>query len=1113
MSNLPDRQEGSIHDTRPPAPAPQLPTFFLRTKLLPPRPAPSLLPRPRLTERLQQNMAHAVTLVTAPAGSGKTTLVADFIRTGGHPFVWYQLDGADSDPLVFLGYVAHGIKQLAPGFGDATMAYMQEASKELAQAPERAVDVLLNEVLDTVEQQFILVLDDYHHLGVETPVHRVVDRLLAYLPDLMHVVIISRDVPPLALARMRTQASLSVIDRQELLFTDEETRELFRNVFDLELTPEQLAEYRERTHGWITALQLVRQVAQRQALARGGAAEAAPPDLVEVLRQSERDIFDYFAEEVFADETEDVQRFLLRVSLLERVEPETCGRLYPESAATLRSLARRNVFISLASDGRGEEYRLHPLFRGFLQRRFRVEAGRASVSTEHARLADYFLGRGQWEQAMHHLLAAEDFERAARTIAERGGAWITAGALGSLASFADAIPTQALEAHPRALAHRAEVARLRDEYDSAQSLFNRAAALLHEQRDAEGEAEAFHSLATIARRRGDCETAFSYLDRAVELTDERSVVRTKCGNTRGLCLVALGQWTEAEREFRVALQSAEERGDRYYARLISHNLGTPAGVRGDFGEALRWLRRMLRDEAAGAPPAPQEAIAHLNIARCHWHLGDFDSCGLHLDRALEICQLFNMAVLRCEIFENYGILYRERGELQRASEYFDRAARAYDEAGVEITRTEYLEERGLFALRAGDLTGARSLLDRLIEARARDEMGRQRTVLARSRVLIAQGKADEARADLADALRYFRAHGLYYNEAWAAVLLAVCEHAAGDESASLEHLRRALDLAARYDYEYWLRSWVAAYPQVFSAQDAAELLPIDLREQLPASGAPDAAAATAASSARAPSLVVAQGPAADLTVNMLGAVEIFRDPARPFTPDAWVTRRARDILCFIASRRHRRASKDALIDTFWGEADFGSVEKNFHPTISHIRKALNSNQPLKQNFLLYRDGDYQLNPEFSYRIDTEEFDRLVTEGDAARRAREQDTYVKTYETAAELYRGEFMQGSYDEWAEEQRSYYREQYLRLLEILAQVAQKADDWPRAMNLAQRILREDPFREDVHCHLMRAYAAQGNRVAVREQFETLRKLLRKELGVEPASETQRICKELLK
>src|ERR1051325_6112738 len=102
MSNLSHRQEGSIHDTLPPAPrAPQLPTFFLRTKLLPPRPAPSLLPRPRLNERMEQNLAHAVTLVTAAAGSGKTTLVADFVRARKRPFVWYQLDQTDADPLVF----------------------------------------------------------------------------------------------------------------------------------------------------------------------------------------------------------------------------------------------------------------------------------------------------------------------------------------------------------------------------------------------------------------------------------------------------------------------------------------------------------------------------------------------------------------------------------------------------------------------------------------------------------------------------------------------------------------------------------------------------------------------------------------------------------------------------------------------------------------------------------------------------------------------------------------------------------------------------------------------------------------------------------------------------
>ncbi|HEX8494280.1 MAG TPA: BTAD domain-containing putative transcriptional regulator [Pyrinomonadaceae bacterium] len=1102
-------------ESPPAAPPPQQTTFFLRTKLLPPRPAPELLSRPRLTERLLSNLAHPVTLVTANAGSGKTTLVADFVRTHARSFVWYQLDHTDADPFVFLGYVAHGLRQSVPGFGDVTFSYLQQAADELARQPERAVDVLLNEVLETIEQQLILILDDYHHLGAETPVHAIVDRLLAYLPDVLHVIIISRDMPPLSLARLRSHSSLAIIDRNELLFTDEETQELFRRVFDLELTPEQLTEYRERTHGWITALQLVRQVAQRQALTSAKHQESDAPDLVEILRQSERDIFDYFAEEVFADETKDVQHLLSHISLLDRVEAGICTRLYPEANCrkVLPALVRRNVFITVASDERGEEYRLHPLFQGFLRRRFRSEAGKSGVAAEHRRFAEDYLEHGALEQALRHLLAAEDFEHAARIISEQGQTWIETGALGSLVTFAEALPRAVLEAHPRALAYRAEVARLRGEYETAAASFRRAANLLHEQGDREGEAEALHSLATIARRRGDCESAFTYLDRACELTDESSPVRIKCGNTRGLCLTATGEWTAAEREFRTALQSAEEQADERYTRLIAHNLGLPAMIRGDFGEALRWLRHMLREAKPGQPPMPQEATGHLNIARCYLYRGDLGECERHLDQALERCQLFNLIASRAETFETYGNLYRERLDAAHATEFYERAARAYDEAGIDLARSELLEEQAILKLQLGDLGGARSLLDRLVHLReeSSNEMGLYTATLSRGRVRLAQGEHEAARDELLPALEYFRTHGLYYYEAQAGIALAGCDYARGEEAEMLEHLRRTLDLAARYDYDYWLRREVASHPQMFSSAEAAELLPPDVRDELRLKETPPAE--TGEQPQAQPVVLVSTQPVTDLTINMLGPVEIFRDPARPLGADAWTTKRARDILCFIASRRHRRASKDTIIDTFWGEADFEAVEKNFHPTVSHIRKALNSNQPLKQNFLLYRDGDYQFNPDFSYRIDIEEFERLVTEGEAARRAGQQERCLKLYEEAIALYRGEFMQGSYDEWVEEQRSYYSEQYLRMLEALASAAQKTEEWLRSLQLAQEILRNDPFREDIHCMMMRAHAGQGNRVAVKEQYENLRRLLRKELGVEPAAETQKMYRELLK
>jgi len=1103
----PRTRQGKPPDSSPVAASVQAtdvrPGFFLRTKLLLPRPAPELLTRPRLADRLLTNLTNPLTLITANAGSGKTTLVADFLRTQDRQFVWYQLDHTDTDPFVFLGYITFGIQQIVPDFGNAMFAYLKEASGELAQNPERAVDVLINEVLERVEQQLIVVLDDYHHLGLETPVHAVLDRLLAYLPDVLHVIMISREMPPLALARLRSQSPASVIDRSDLLFTDEETRELFRKVFDLELTTEQLAEYRERTHGWITALQLVRQVAQKTVVNL----QTGTADLVEVLRQSERDIFDYFAEEVFTDESEEVQALLLKIALLDNIELDTCAALFPgmNCARVLPTLVRRNVFITVASDGRGEEYRLHPLFQSFLRRRLRGDLGRSGVAEEHQRFADHYLARGSSEQAVRHLLAADDFVRAAEVVAVKGGEWISSGALNSLASMADALPANVVEMHPRILVHRAEVARLRGEYEPAQLLFLRAASLLRQTGDRQGEAETQHSLATLARREGDYPRAFSFLDRALELTDDRSVAM-KCANTRGLCLVSVGEWTAAEMEFRTALQLAQEANDERYVRLITHNLGLPAMMRGDFGEALRWLRRMLR--GGNQAPMPQEATALLNMAHCYLYLGNLSECEKNLDEAIERCQLFNLVAARADAFETYGNLFREKGEIDKANEYYQRAARAYDEAGVNLARTELIEEQALLSLAIGDAPAARNQIERLIEARPleKNEIGFYTATLAKARIMIAQGEYQAAADDLSEAQRYFQNHTLYYYEAQASLARAITEYRLGNEPQMIDCLRRAVDLAVRYDYEYWLRREATANHQLFVTEEAAELLPPDLRKQLAESTVSEPVLSVTTEVTLNPE------PVPDLTINMLGPVEIFREFSRPLAADAWTTRRARDILCFIASRRHRRASKDNIIDTFWGEADLEIVEKNFHPTVSHIRKALNSNQPLKQNFILYRDGDYQLNPDLSYKIDIEEFDRLVSVGETARRARQFDECVKAYEQAIALYRGDFAQGSYEPWVDEQRSYYREKYLHLLESLAGVAQKQQEWSRSLQLAQLILHEDPFREDIHCVVMRAHVNLGNRGAARDQFETLRRLLERELGVEPGRETRRVYQELL-
>lgn len=434
------------------------PSFFLRTKLLPPRQVPEILARPRLTDKLRANLNAPVTLVTADADCGKTTLVAEFIRRQTRQTVWYQLDHTDADPFVFLGYVRHGIKKFAPGFGDTILAYLNEATDDLLAHPERAVDLLLNEILESIEQPFILILDDYHHIGRETIVHRLVDRLLQYSSDILHLIITTRDLPPLAITRRRSQNSALIISREDLLFTDEEVSELFRSTLNLELKPAEIAEYRARTHGWITALQLIRQITENQIHA---STSAEIPDLQEMLKQSEKDIFDYFAEEVFAREDDATQNLLLHLSLLDSLPLEVCSALFADMrcGAVLPELVRKNVFMTVAGEQHsGEEYRLHPLFRGFLLRRFRTEKGHAELARERIRIGEFFLAKQLWENALPYLLDAEDFHRAAEIIALRGEDWLVIGGIAALKTFAEKIPKEILDEFPHALIYTAEAA-------------------------------------------------------------------------------------------------------------------------------------------------------------------------------------------------------------------------------------------------------------------------------------------------------------------------------------------------------------------------------------------------------------------------------------------------------------------------------------------------------------------------------------------------------------------------------------------------------------------------------------------------------------------------------
>ncbi|MFP5262673.1 MAG: BTAD domain-containing putative transcriptional regulator, partial [Blastocatellia bacterium] len=983
-------------------------------------------------------------------------------------------------------------------------------------------------VSEQVEEKTIVVLDDYHHVDGSEPIAAAIDRLVQYLPDVLHIVITSRSMPNLSVMRLRSKGLVGVLSRQDLLFTQTEVEKLFAETFGQPLAPDQVNQFHQKTDGWVTALQLIQQAFDRASNYKSDSPGIDRSWLTTAFQQSELDIFDYFAEEVLEFESPETRLMLGRLSLLDRIDPAICDRALgiSECPHHLRALSRRNVFIShIYASGAEEEYRLHPLFRSFLNRWLAAELGAEEVGRLHRACAAYFVSSAQWDLAVYHFTEAGAAGDVAEMLARHGADLVGSGRFEIIKRAFDALPEESLAGHPRAIITRADVALIEGDHARALTLYAQAAQMARATGETHAQAEAFRGQAYIARYRGDCDQAIRLATSALEIAPGMHALRARCLNIIGLCYFAAFHNAErAIESWRTALEEAREAPDDRFARIVLHNLGLPYSMEGDFNEALRWLSQMLDNRldssagnaAAESVPFPQEAIAHLNIARLNTVQGRLDEAESHLELALDRCQLFNLKAATAETLEAYGNLYREHGDYNRALDFYEEAARAYRDAGLALTDRELLDERATAYLRMGEIAKAEREAEEYFRARADGSATERSTALiTRGRIDMAARRVADAEALLTEAESLARGDKLRYNEARAAVSLARLLWDGGRRDDALARLRRAIELSIRYDYSYLLSGEAAQSPALFHAAVGQGMSADYLKQIVPAeeAGAQAARADGPRQAVVAPVVeLIIERPSYDLAVNMLGPVEVYRDPSDPLK-ETWRLSKALHILCHIASRRNHRAPKDALIDLFWSDADPESVAKNFHPTISHLRKALNAGQVVKKDFILYREGAYQFNPQYQYQIDTEEFERLLANAREARRNDDGEGAALLLAEAIKLYRGDFLEEFYYNWIEELQSYYRDLYLEALKELITYQSERGNHESVIRYGQMFLSRDPYQEEIHCHVMEAHVASGNRAAAIEQFDSLRKLLRRELGVDPLPATMAKYESLIK
>ena len=513
-----DSHANADEDAPPPAPSskqgdPLNP--LLATKLRVPRLRTHLVSRSHLVERLQRGAERALTLVSAPAGFGKTTLLAQWLAESGMPVAWLSLEPEDNDPTRFLSYLIATLQTVDAQIGTAALALLHTPQPP---SPETVLAVLTNDLVGRNAGDVALVLDDYHTITAE-PIQRGMTFLLEHLPPQLHLMLATRADPPLSLARLRAQGQLCEVRAADLRFGTAEASAFLQTVMGLDLEASAIATLERHMEGWIAGLQLA-------ALSLQGRADVSA--FLAAFSGSHRFVLDYLSDEVLARQDASVQQFLVHTSILERLSGPLCDAVTGQegSQAMLEALDKANLFV-IALDDERRWYRYHHLFAEVLRRHLQ-QAEPTLPPVLHRRASAWYEQHDLPIEAVQHALAVPDVEQAARLIEPIALPVTFQGQISTVLGWLNALPEALVRTRPFLCVYYARLLMATNQLEAAEELLQEAERGVQAEMPAEQartiQGWVLASRASIAGWSGDILHAISLAHQALELLPEAKVI-------------------------------------------------------------------------------------------------------------------------------------------------------------------------------------------------------------------------------------------------------------------------------------------------------------------------------------------------------------------------------------------------------------------------------------------------------------------------------------------------------------------------------------------------------------------------------------------------------------
>ncbi len=787
---------------------------ILATKLYIPPPRPKIVPRPRLVERLNEELAAGckLTLISASAGFGKTTLVSEWIANCGRQVAWLSLDERDCDSLRFLSYLVAALQTINPGIGRGLLAVLQSSEPPGAEA---VLTNLLNEITTLPDnpsagsgQGFILVLDDYH-LVDSKPVDQAIAFLLEHQPPQMHLVIATREDPSLPLPRLRARGQCTELRAADLRFSPAEVAEFLNRVMRLNLSDGDVAALESRTEGWIAGLQMA-------ALSMQGHPDAS--SFIQSFTGSHRFVLDYLLEEVLQRQPIAVQAFLLRTSILERLCSPLCEAVLKapvnSGQETLEYIERANLFI-IPLDNERRWYRYHHLFADLLRKRLGQSLAPEEITKLQIDASEWYENNGLILDAFRHAAAANDIERAVRLMESKKMPIHLRGAAMAILDWLESLPKTLLDARPALWWKQAAILLMigqpMDVEEKLQAIETALASATlpnaelddTNRRDLIGKIAA--ARANVAQVQGQTEIILVQARRALEYLHPNDLNnRSMAIRSLGFAYFSRGNITDASRAYTEALSLGQDSEDIINILLASIRLGQIQETVNQYTLASENYRRvLLRIDDYSPPNAP---LAYLGLARIYYERNDINAAEQYGEQSLQLARQYDQVhdrLIQSELF--LARLRLVRKDAVGAAHILSQAEQTARQK-FTVDLPDVVAAQVLFHLHEGNTDAAFQLIQQYD------------LPVMLARVLIAQGDPSAALAVLEPQRQEIEAKGLVNRLLRVMVLQSIALYAHGEKEKALELLGEVL---ARTEPEGFIRLFVDEGPRMAELLSAA----------------------------------------------------------------------------------------------------------------------------------------------------------------------------------------------------------------------------------------------------------------------------------------------------